>query len=186
MTKEFLEMLREEVKKDILGLRDYNEYARRRNKLAEEEEIKKELGLPYRSNLWIPEKTEDGIIISTYRKHIDEIEEQNTNQIYYYDGTYKYILEEEEDCLGITSELVPKNDLSAEFRRYQNIEGIYSYDLALDEADAFEKTHIVLFPDNPTIHSVEQVTNFFVSTAVKENQEKAISWVLKKYNTKRK
>ena len=82
MTEELLTKIKQEAKKEIGLLKEYNEYARLRNQLAEQEEIKKELGLLYRNDLWMPEKTEDGIIMSIYQEHIGEIEEEDTNGIY--------------------------------------------------------------------------------------------------------
>ena len=106
MTEEFLKMIRNEAKKEIVGLKKYNEYAKLRNQLAEQEEIKKELGLSDRGDLWLPEKNEEDIIKSIYQKHIGEIEEEDTNEIYYYDGTYKYVYDSYSGyCNGFRGEL---------------------------------------------------------------------------------
>ena len=190
MTEDFLKILREESQKEISGLKIYNEYARLRNRLAEEEEKKKKLGLPYRNDLWMPEKTEDSIIVSTYRKHIGEIEEEDTNRIYYYDGTYKYVYDSwlESYELGPIEERVARDDPEADFRRYSNIEGIYSYTFGLKEAEEFEKTHTVLYIPEADVedNSLYRITDEFVTTAVRENQEKAKRLILTKYNTTRK
>lgn len=190
MTEEFLKMIRNEAKKEIARLKKYNEYAKLRNQLAEQEEIKKELGLSYRGDLWLPEKTEEDIIKSIYQKHIGEIEEEDTNEIYYYDGTYKYVYDSwiESYGLGPIEELVDRDDPEANFRRYSNIEGIYSYTFGLKEADEFEKTHTVIYTAEADKEdgSLYRITDDFVITAVKESQEKAKSLVLKKYNTNRK
>ena len=82
--------------------------------------------------------------MSIYRKHIDEIEEEDTNKIYYYDGTYKYVFKYYK-LLGPTTELVARDDSKADFRRYSNIEGVYTYNLCLKDADEFERTHTVLY-----------------------------------------
>ena len=173
MTEDFLKVLREESQKEISRLKIYNEYARLRNRLAEEEE-----------------KKEDSIIVSTYKKHIGEIDEEDTNGIYYYDGTYKYVFD---SCLkayglGPIEEKVDRDDPEADFRRYSNVEGIYSYTFGLKEADAFEKTHTVLYiPEaDEKDSSLYRITNDFVTTAVRENQENAMRLILTKYNTTRK
>ena len=51
----------------------YNEYADRRNELANLEEINKILGLPYTRDMYLPRKTEKGIILSIYKKRINKI-----------------------------------------------------------------------------------------------------------------
>ena len=190
MTEDFLKVLREESQKEISRLKIYNEYARLRNRLAEEEKKKKKLGLPYRSDLWMPEKTEDSIIVSTYKKHIGEIDEEDTNGIYYYDGTYKYVFDSVLKAYGLgpTEEKVARDDPEADFRRYSNVEGIYSYTFGLKEADEFEKTHTVLYvPEaDENDSSLYRITNDFVTTAVREGQEKAMRLLLTKYNTTRK
>ena len=190
MTEELLTKIKQEAKKEIGLLKEYNEYARLRNQLAEQEEIKKELGLLYRNDLWMPEKTEDGIIMSIYQEHIGEIEEEDTNGIYYYDGTYKYIRDKWFKYYGFEpmEELVARDDPEADFRRYLNIEGVYTYNLCLEDADEFERTHTVIYNEEADIEdsSHYQITDDFVITAVKENQEKAKSLILTKYKAIRK
>ena len=190
MTEELLTKIKQEAKKEIGLLKEYNEYARLRNQLAEQEVIKKELGLLYRNDLWMPEKTEDGIIMSIYQKHIGEIEENDTNEIYYYDGTYKYIYGNlfKYDVVEPLEELVDRNDPEANFRRYSNIEGVYSYTFSLEDADEFERTHTVIYNEEADIEdsSHYQITDDFVITAVKENQEKEKSLILTKYKAIRK
>ena len=189
MTEELLTKIKQEAKKEIGLLKEYNEYARLRNQLAEQEVIKKGLGLLYRNDLWMPEKTEDGIIMSIYQKHIGEIEENDTNEIYYYDGTYKYIYDNlfKYDVVEPLEELVDRNDPEANFRRYSNIEGVYSYDFCLEDADEFERTHTVLYDEETITKGMQPYwfTEDFVLTAVKENQKVAVNHILKKYLKKR-
>ncbi len=185
MKEEFLQMLKEKAQKEIKDLDKYNEYAKIRNKLAEEEDIKKELGVPYRNDLGMPLKTEDDIILNTYRKHIGEIEEKDTNGIYYYDGTYKYVYVNyfDEDGYNLVEELVARDDPEAAVRRYVNIEGVYSYEFNLADADEFERTHTIIYNEEAVMRKVDQyyITEDFITTAVKENEEKALELVLKKY-----
>ena len=56
------------------------------------------------------------------------------------------------------------------------------------EEDAFEKTHTVLYiPEaDEKDSSLYRITNDFVTTAVRENQENAMRLILTKYNTTRK
>lgn len=196
MTEEFLKMIREESQREIFELKEYIEYTIecKRNKLYTKEDLINFFGMPstkahfpYLSYILEPKKTEDGIIMSMYRKHLDEIEEEDTNKIYYYEGTYKYVFEYYR-LLGPTTELVARDDPKADFRRYSNIEGVYIYNLCLKDADEFERTHTVLYDEKNTKLGGGQywITEDFVTTAVRENQEKAKNLVLKKYKTIRK
>lgn len=189
MTEDFLKMIREQTQKEINKLEEYNAYAKLRNQLAEQETIKKELGLPHNSDLlWMPLKNENEIIMSIYHNHVGEIEEDDTKGIYYYDGTYKYVYDSwlESYKLGPMEELVARDDPEADFRRYGNIEGVYSYCFSLEEAEEFEKTHTVLYDSNNEGVIPYWITEDFITTAVRENQEKAVSLVLKKYKAIRK
>lgn len=189
MTEELLTKIKKETEKEIGLLKEYNEYARLRNQLAEQETIKKELGLPHNSDLLLmPLKNENEIIMSIYHNHVGEIEEEDTKGFYYYDGTYKYVYDSwlESYKLGPMEELVPRNDTNAHFRRYDNIEGVYSYCFSLEEAEEFERTHTVLYDSNNEGVIPYWITEDFITTAVRENQEKAVSLVLKKYKTIRK
>lgn len=56
MTEELLVKIKKEYEDQIKGLEKYNEYARLRNRLAKDEEIKASLGLPYTRDMYLPEK----------------------------------------------------------------------------------------------------------------------------------
>lgn len=154
------------------------------------------------------EKPDEQIIMAVYRKHISEIEPEDTAKIYYYDGTYKYVLEEVGyspapdgngvfvgapvgEALYIMKE-VPRDDPEAEERCYSNVEGIDTYMLSLEDADEFEKTHTVIYDDAARDYhrfnswdAETNVTYDFVTTAYLEGQKLARRLILEKYNTKR-
>ena len=92
MTEELLTKIRDEAQKEIDMLDKYNEYADRRNELANIEEIKRTLGLPYTRNMILPRKTEAGIIMAIYDKYVSHISEEETNGIYVYTGSYMPII----------------------------------------------------------------------------------------------
>jgi len=178
MTEEILTKIKEEATKEISTLGEYNKYAKRRNELAEIEEIKKSLGLPYNRDMYLPPKTEKSIILSTYKKYLSHIEEKDTNGIYIYIGTFmpSGVSEEEfEEGFPLDTQ-VDMNDPRATHRIYWNLEGIWSKSINIEDCEEFEKSHIVLYVDN--FYNVE---NEFIITAVKESQEQAISKILKKY-----
>ncbi len=202
MKEEFLSNLRTEIKKELSGLQEYNERARLSQQRVKENSIK---GFKLNDGSLL-EKNKDQIIIETYKKHIGEINEEDTNKIYYYVGTFKDILEEIRDYdsskideyyisyIGdddYISKLVSRDDPEAEYRVYANIEGLYSYRLNLDDADEFEKTHIVIYDEKANKYQSSSwwrmcnITEDFVITSFKEGQKKAKSLILKKYNTNR-
>lgn len=179
MKEDLLARIKEEATKEISTIDEYNNYAKRRNELAEIEEVKKLLGLPYNRNMYLPEKTEKGIILSTYKKYLSYIEEKDTNGIYIYIGTFmpSGISEEEfEEEFPLDSE-VDMNDPRATHRIYWNLEGIWSKSINIEDCEEFERNHTVIYVDN--FHNIESE---FITTAVKEGQEQAVTKILKKYN----
>ena len=182
MTEELLKKIRDEVQIEIDGMDKYNEYADRRNEIANLEEIKKMLGLPYTRDMYLPRKTERGIILSIYNKYAVYINKEDTNGIYVYTGSYRpsdFTIEEIED--GAPFEvLVDYNDLRATDRRYYNLEGIWCESVSVEDSDEFEKNHTVIFVDD-----FDDLQSEFIMNAVKESQEQAVNKVLKKYSRKK-
>ena len=180
MTEEFLNKIRVESQKEIDLMEKYNEYADRRNELAEFEEIKKRFGLPYNGDMALPRKTETGIIMSVYDKYVCDINQEDTNEIYVYIGSYMpsdYSALEIDDGYPFEIE-VNRDDPRAISRRYYNLEGIWGITLNVDESKNFEDTHTVIYVDD-----FYKLQSEFIVNAVKENQDVAVSKVLKKYNT---
>ena len=178
MTEEILEKIRTEASVELAILDKYNAYAKLRNELALVEEVKKSFGLPYIGNMCLPEKTEHEVIMSIYKKYIGDIKVKDTNEIYVYYGTYMKLdltPEEIEDGYPFEQE-VEKNDPRATHRYYGNLECLWTETVPIDECLEFENTHIVLYAED--FYEVEKE---FIMTAVKENQEKALSKVLSLY-----
>lgn len=183
MKEELLKRIRDEAQLQIDMLDEYNKYADKRNELAEVEEIKRIMGLPYTRNMELPRKSETGIIMSIYDKYAVYIEEDETNEIYVYMGSYMpsdYSYEEIDDGAPFEIE-VDYNDPRATDRRYFNLEGVWAKTINVSECSEFEKTHTVIFIDD-----FYKLQSEFIVTAVKESQEKAVSRVLKKYGKNRK
>ena len=166
MTEAFLEKLRKESMKAI--------YSYKINHKIDSE---------------IPKEIENAIMLSIYARHIGEIDEEDTNEIYYYDGTYKYVYDSwlEAYGLGPVEERVARDDPSANFRRYSNVEGIYSHTAGIKVADEFERTHTIIYLPEADIedNSLYRISHDFVIFAIKEGQEKARKLLLNKYNTNR-
>ena len=182
MTYELLNRIRMEAQEEISKLKDDNNYIKLKNDLILKDGMKKELGLPY-TCLEMALKNENEIIMRIYRKYIDEIEEQDTNGIYYYSGSYQYISARWLESLGLkpTEGLVPRNSTNIDFKKYNNIEGVYSYKFDINSSIEFEKNHIILYDENREGVIPFWITEDFVTKAVRENQEKAVSYILKKY-----
>lgn len=178
MQEDILKKLRDKTRKAQPALEEYNNRARIENELAKEEQAKKEMGLPYIEGLGRPLKDKDDVILELYRKYRTEIEENDTNNIFVYIGTYKTLSPSfaQVEAGAPFEELVDRDDPEADFRVYANLEGIWSYRFNIDESLEFEITHTVLFPS-----VFEDALEDFILTAVKEDQEKAVSLVLGKY-----
>lgn len=183
MKEELLIKIREESRKEISTMEEYNQYANRRNQLAEIEEIKAVLGLPHNDNLYLPTKTEASIIMSTYKKYAKLIEEKDTNDIYVYISTYmpsEYSYEEIEEGAPLEIEVDIDNP-RATHRYYWNLEGLHSERVNIEDIETFEMTHQVIYVDD-----YEKLQTEFIIMAVKESQEIAVNKILKKYKTQSK
>lgn len=175
MREEILNAIRYDVNKGMVDLEAYNSYAEFRNQMSSDNEDKLIL------------KSEADVIMSAYKKHRLEINSTDTNDIYVYAGSY--MLSNSPDYLtcedienGAPYEVeVDINDPRVMYRRYWNLEGIWARTIAIDECEEFEKTHKVLYVDNFTALQQE-----FMTTAVKNSQEEAVSRVLKKYSRRKK
>lgn len=177
MTEELLSKIKKESEKKIKELDKYNEYAKLRNYLAEEEEIKRTLGLPYTRNMYLPEKTEEQIIMEIYKKYERLIDEKDTHGIYVYVSTYmssNYTYDEIEEGAPLQIE-VSYDDPNATHRYYYNLEGIHVEEITIEKQKEFEQTHTVLYADN-----FWELQQDFIVTSVRESQEKALSKILKK------
>ena len=88
MNSDILLKIREEVSRRLETLDKDNEYARRREEVENEEEVKKILGLPYNRSIGPVVKSEEDVIMDVYNMYAKEIEEHETHGIYVYDSSY--------------------------------------------------------------------------------------------------
>lgn len=178
MQEDILNKIREKRREAQPIIEEYNNRARIENELAKQERAKKELGLPYIEGLGRPIQDEDDVIMEIYKGYRREIEEDDTNNIFVYIGTYKSLSPSfnQVEAGAPFEELVDRDDPEADFRVYNNLEGIWSYRFSIPESLEFERTHTVLFPN-----FFEDALEDFVLTSVKDSQEKAVSLVLERY-----
>lgn len=127
--------------------------------------------------MYLPEKTEEQIIMEIYKKYQRFIEQEDTNRIYVYVSTYmpsEYSVEEIDEGAPLQIE-VPYDDPNATHRYYYNLEGLYVEEINIEEQKEFEQTHTVLYVDN-----FWELQQDFIVTSVRESQEKSLSKILKK------
>jgi len=127
--------------------------------------------------MYLPEKTEEQIIMEIYKKYERFIEEKDTHGIYVYVSTYKpsnYTYDEIEDGAPLQIE-VPYDEPNATHRYYYNLEGLHVEEINIEDQKEFEQTHVVLYVDN-----FWKLQQDFIVTSVRESQEKALSKILKK------
>jgi len=178
MTEEILKKIKIESEEQIKELDKYNKYARLRNKLAEIEEIKASLGLSYTRDMYLPEKTEEQVIMEIYKKYERFIEEEDTNRIYVYISSYMpsdYTIEEIEEGSPYQIE-VPYDDPRATHRYYYNLEGLWTECINVEDCPTFEQTHTVIYVDN-----FYELQKKFILTAINETEQIAVSKILKRY-----
>ena len=91
--------------------------------------------------------TDDEIIMKVYRKYSSMIKEEETNEIYIDEGTYK-------------------NEMGS-YKLYSNIESQIYYRIKIDDVTNFENNHIIVKRDNTNY----RLTRDFVLCAVKTSNE---------------
>lgn len=166
MDENLLKKIKNEYKKEIKKIN-----SKKTKKTISFKIFKKPIGVFSLNN---KEITDQDIILSIYKKYIVQIKENDTNKIYVYMGTYIQDYYDQSEC-SFDKE-VDMNNPNATHRIYRNLEGLLEKCIKIEDCDVFEKNNIVLFVDD--FYEIEKE---FLSTSVKENQEKAIQKVLKKY-----
>lgn len=176
MKNEILLKIREEVSNRLQNLDKDNDYARKREEVEFEEEVKKLLCLPYNGSIGPVVKSEEDVIMEIYKKYEKDIEEHETHGIYVYDSSYVALdltLEMIEEGYPLQAE-VEFNDPRVTHRYYYNLEGLFVECISVDDVDDFEKQNIVIYGvDYSKIH------RDFICECVRNNQAEAVSMVLK-------
>ena len=176
MNSEILLKIREEVNKRLETLDKDNEYARRREEVENEEEVKKILGLPYNRSIGPVVKSEEDVIMEVYNKYAKEIEEHETHGIYVYDSSYVALdlsLEMIEEGYPLQVE-VEFDDPRVTHRYYYNLEGLYVECVNVEDIEEFEKQNIVIYGVD-----YSKIQREFICDCVRNTQADAVSKVLK-------
>ena len=174
MREDLLERIRQEAYEEYLELKNYNRKVFRLNQLLSSDEMKEyfELTQEKPKKLKYVEINIEEIIYSLFEKYSEDIKSDETNDIYVYRGTYRYVKPFDYN----QNSIVPRNSLDAEYSIYSNLE---KYDLkyvSIENREEFEKNHNIVFGE-----SYFNVRREFALMSVNESQEKAVNHILKKY-----
>ena len=176
MHKEILLKIKDEVSRRLETLDSDNEYARRREEVENEEEVKKILGLPYNGSIGPLVKSEEDVIMEVYNKYAAEILEHETHGIYIYDSSYVALdltLDMIEEGYPFQAE-VEFNDPRVTHRYYYNLEGLYVESVNVEDIEEFEKQNIVIYGVD-----YSKIQRDFICECVRNNQADAVINVLK-------
>lgn len=183
MKEELLRKMKDKLKQEKINNEAHNLKVEKIKELENDPNVKEYLKLMElkRSSLKQIELTDEKIISSFYRKYLSEINENETNGIYVYIGTYSY--SHEVDVVhGSSDEKVDYNDPKADYRVYFDIEQLFSKSILISECEQFEKQYIIINPKTCLKEKeyYEIQKKFFVK-AVMTNQDAAKKLVLGKY-----
>lgn len=184
MNEELLFKIKENLEQEKKRLGEEIEKNKRIKELMSDKSIKEFLdltGLKYEIGSTKRKATND-IIESMYYKYLYLINDDETNELYVYMGTYKYT--DEIDIVHGSHDIrVPYDSIDANYRLYRNIEKTSSEQVLIRNCAEFEKTHIIINPkvafSEKTFYEIQK--QFFIR-AIKDSQESAKRMVLRQYS----
>lgn len=182
MKEEKLKTIKEEYQRNKELKKSVENTITRIEELKENEFVKEYLSLLEKINKInyqdILNWTDDAMLdLATYR-NMHNIKE--TNGIYVCLGTFKLgnLCDIEH---GPSDERVKRDDLSAEYRIYQDLECDDSVQIPIGLCEEFENTHKIIFPDvYNSLGFYYKIQREFIKEAITTNQEKACTKVLSK------
>ena len=182
MTEEFLKMIKESTYDEIKQNKLHNKKVDRVNKLLAYKCLKEYFSLvgeePTRLKYY--ETDFEEIVNKVFNRAVYQIKDTETNHIYVYRNTYKS--GDYDDIVhGPSDVIVGRNDPSAEFRTYHDLEQGYEINVPIRKCEEFEKNNHILFVGISRYYEIRQE---FIIDAVKESQETAVKKVLKRYTKK--
>ncbi len=183
MTEELLKQLRDEVTIKKTNNEKQNTKVQRIKELEDDPNVREYIYLIGLSkfNTLFNYEDDDQIVSSIYNKYIYLIQEDETNGIYVYLGTFRY--SDEIDIVHSSCDIrVKYDDKRADYRLYKNIEQVFAKKININDCKSFERENIIL---NPNSYYKEKeyynIQKEFFITAVKKGQEAARRRILKKY-----
>ena len=183
MKDELLIKIREDLEEEKRKLTEYNNRNKRIKELVKNEEVKEFLnltGLTYQP-INTKKMVTDDIIASIYYRYLYQINEEDTNEIYVYMGTYKY--SDEIDIVHGSNDIrVSYDAIDANYRLYRNIEKSSSEQVLISRCEEFEGKHTIINPriafSDAQFYKIQK--DFFIR-AVKINQESAKKMLLRRH-----
>lgn len=141
-------------------------------------ELKEELDESFDKEL--VDKTDSQILRSSYASNVKQ--EDSTNNIYMYMGTYRR--SNEIDVVhGANDYRIEYDSPKADYRLYKNLEYEYDYEMIpISQCCEFEKTHNFIHAKGYMREAkFYKIQEEFIELAVKYGQEEACKRILKKY-----
>ena len=183
MNERLLSEMKERTKETIYNNNERNKGIDRLNELKKDKFVTEyiKLTLKYGDN---PEKrklTEDEAIEYVYSSLMDRITTDSTNRIYLYLGTFSLDRNEKNEYVYYE---VKRNDSSAFFRRYINIESMEEKMIPMDETKTFEKSNTVIVAEGNVKDArfkLKFIQKLFFTEAIRSSQINAIRRLKVKY-----
>lgn len=181
MKEQNLKNIRKKYKEFIKQKEKYKSLIEKKEELEKKPDVKEYINLLEIIDSWdsnVQEKSDKQLLDkAVYSERIVE-----SNNIFVYMGTYR-ISSEIDIVHGSSDNLVAKNDPSADYRIYSDIEKNSldaSIQVPISQCDKFEKENFVLYPNRRYVTSeyYNLVREIFFETAVKSGQKKAIEKVI--------
>ena len=184
MKEELLNEIKEEYNKKKEELKEYNDKVLRVRTLKNNKFVKEYIKLVGDNNKYkYKNKNDIDIVGEIYQKYLSRIKEDETNNIYFYLGTYRYYYRYDIDKGGVDKR-VRYNDPLADYRLYWNIEGMLPIKVEKDRFDEFDKENTIITTYYKSNKDYFFIQKEFFTESIKNNQEEAKKILKKKYKIK--
>lgn len=183
MTEDFLTMIKQKAYDELKQNKLYNKKVDRVNKLLQYKCILEYFSLVEEepTRLQYRNVSFDDIVSRIFNREVYKIKDTETNHIYVYRGTYllDHFCDIEHGPTGI---VVGRNDPSAQYRTYHDLEQYFEVDIPINKCDEFEQNNYILFVGISRYYEIQKE---FIVDAIKYNQDVAVKNILKKYSKKK-
>ena len=181
MKEELLSEIRKEYQDKKNELYEYNKKALKIRELKKDKKVKEYIKLTGDNNKYkYVYKNDTEIMGEVYRKYLPLIKKDETNNIYFYIGTYScyyhYDIHE-----GGVDKTVDFNDPLADYRFYWNIEGLIPIRVEKDKFKEFEDNNTIISTYYHSSKDYYYIQKEFFTAAANKNQEEAKMLLIKKY-----
>lgn len=178
MDKEVYEQIVEDYNEAKKMQQSYKKLLEKKELLEQDEKVKEYieiLQLMKDYNKSTLDKSNRELITDLFNKNVNK--SKSTNDIYVYIGTYEYATGI--NIKGTIDKAVDRDDPNADYRLYINLEKFLdTKQIAISEADEFEKTNTVIYAENR--NEYRELQYEFIKYSIELGQEKAIQKIIKK------